>query len=362
MVKKLIILAIALIYIVSCQPKEASSKFSRFTESDLPSSITLSGKKYNLDFVVNPAQILLKDSIIIIAEKKSTNDDKIHILDRKSKKLIRNLGIDGVGPGEITIGYPLMDNGVKNEFWVYDGQQLKFCRFSLLDTSKLAVEQIRGLEIPGFITKATFTSSTNLLTTLVDGWGKYYEFSIEMDTIASFGNWKDMIANSDLPRKIKPEDLDANIVSNIFSGKLNGNLRNNIYVFAGNNVGYLDIIDLNNKEIKTIWGPDLNIPEFEVRYDQGFQMPQFDLRTLTIKYLDVYVGQASIFLLYSGKNFKDISSEERLNRVFEIDFNGKLLNQFQLDYPLYGFTVDEDSKLIYGLTTDKDPNLVEFQY
>jgi hypothetical protein len=359
---KINIRLIFIFLVISCQSNPDSSNRLAFTKSDFPKPTLLNGEKYNLDFIINPAQVIIKDSFLLIAERKSNENNKIHIIEKESKELVRNVGIDGVGPGEITMGYPLLDNGLKNEFWVYDGQQLKFSKFFIADSSKLATHQVKGLDIPGYITDAWFTSSNNLITKLVDGWEKYYEFSLEMDTIASFGNWMDVLETAELPSNIKKEDLDSNLIGYIFSGKLKGNISNGIFVNAGSHVGYFDVIDLNKKEIKTIWGPDPSIPSFEIRYDRGFQMPQFDLQTLTIKYLDVFVGKNSIFLLYLGKGFKELSSNKDLNRIFEVDFNGNMLNLYQLDYPLYSFTIDEGSKIIYGLSVDENPNLVEFKY
>jgi hypothetical protein len=359
---KYCIISLIVFLTVSCQSNSNSLNRLVFTESDLPKPTLLNGEKYNLDFIINPAQVIIKDSFLIIAERKSNENNKIHIIEKESKGFLRSVGLDGVGPGEITIGYPLLDNGIKNEFWVYDGQQLKFCKFFISDSSKLAAQQIKGLEIPGYITEAGFTSSNTLITKLVDGWEKYYEFSLEMDTIASFGNWNDILEIAELPSNVKKEELNPNLISNIFSGKFKGNIKNGIFVNAGSHVGYFEVINLNTKELKTIWGPDPTLPPFEIRYDRGFQMPQFDLQTLTIKYLDVFVGKDSIFLLYLGKGFKELSSDKDLNRIFEVDFNGGILNLYHLDYPLYSFTIDEESKIIYGLSVDENPNLVEFKY
>jgi hypothetical protein len=51
-----------------------------------------------------------------------------------------------------------------------------------------------------------------------------------------------------------------------------------------------------------------------------------------------------------------------LNRIFEIDYQGNILNHFHIDYPLMGFTVDEANRKIYGVTIDEDPGIVEFDY
>jgi len=36
--------------------------------------------------------------------------------------------------------------------------------------------------------------------------------------------------------------------------------------------------------------------------------------------------------------------------------------QYQLDYPPFGFALDEKDRSIYGVTVDREPNLVRFDY
>jgi hypothetical protein len=149
---KINLMVILIFFAISCQKKHDSSNRLGFAKSDFPNATLLNGKKYNLDFIINPAQILIKDSLLLIAERKSNENNKIHILKKENKELVKDVGVDGVGPGEITMGYPILDNGLKNEFWVYDGQQLKFSKFFVFDSSKLASHQVKGLDIPGYIT------------------------------------------------------------------------------------------------------------------------------------------------------------------------------------------------------------------
>ncbi|MDN3688064.1 hypothetical protein [Cyclobacterium jeungdonense] len=71
-------------------------------------------------------------------------------------------------------------------------------------------------------------------------------------------------------------------------------------------------------------------------------------------------GKERTYGLHLGKSFRNISDPDKLNRVFVFDYHGKILNQYSLDYPLTGFTVDEDNGIIYGLTVDEEPNVVAF--
>jgi len=61
-------------------------------------------------------------------------------------------------------------------------------------------------------------------------------------------------------------------------------------------------------------------------------------------------------VLYLGKSYRQISEETDLNRIFEIDYQGNILNHFHIDYPLMGFTVDEANRRYM------EPGIVEFDY
>ncbi|MFT7203112.1 MAG: hypothetical protein ACI8YP_001585 [Algoriphagus sp.] len=170
-----------------------------------------------------------------------------------------------------------------------------------------------------------------------------------------------MIKGKELQGGIEVSDLDANLISNIFQGTLKGSPDKRFFVKAGIGVDYIDIITIENHSIQTIYGPDKEIPEFSIGYWDGFQMPQFE-RDVKDSYLDVYPGTDTFFVLYFGKPYKELGSSNNLNRIFEFDYDGNIINQFQLDYPIYGFAVDEENRAIYGVTVDSEPNLVRFDY
>ncbi|MGM0946362.1 MAG: BF3164 family lipoprotein [Bacteroidota bacterium] len=167
-----------------------------------------------------------------------------------------------------------------------------------------------------------------------------------------------MLEEREFPNGIKTDELKPNAISYLFQGPIKGNINNNIYVKVGMVVDYIDIIDLSTK---TINGPRQDIQDFSISYNMGYQIPVFPSES-TERYIDLYVGEDSFFVLFFGKSYAQISDLENLNRIFEFDFDGKILKQYQLDFPLNGFTVDEAERYIYGVTVDREPNLVRFEY
>lgn len=353
---------ILILLLSACQTEVSTSEDSiYFTEEDLPQPIKLVGEKYSISEIINPRGIIVKDGLAVVFERKNKYDDKLHVIDLESRSYLRSKGIHGLGPGETTTITQIEFAEEKNRVWAYDPEVRKFSKYDLMDTIKLAEEEFRSPETEFFITSATLAKENTLLANLVDGWTKYLHLTTSGDTLATFGNWKDMIAGRELPNGYKEEDLDANLVSTIFQGTIKGDPSRKYFVNAGKKADFIEIIDFEKKESKLIYGPNHELPEFKISYSVGYQMADFG-RNSTSRYMDVYPGESSFFVLYSGKSFREISETDNLNRIFEFDYKGNILNQYQLDYPLFGFAVDEENKAIYGVTVDREPNLVRFDY
>jgi len=357
--KALYLLSIILLFSTCIQ--KVSDGAIYFTEKDLPKAIDLKGVKYSFPQIINPIGVFLKDGKAIVFERKSLTNDKFHIIDLKTEMYIQSKGVDGLGPGEITVISKIENSGDGDKIWTYDPEQRVFSKFNLGDTSKLAEEQFRAPETASYITEVVWTSDTTLLGNAVDGWTKYLHLSNSGDTLALFSDWKDMTKGKEFPRGLKANDMDANLVSNVFQGPLRASLDKRHFVKIGKSVDYLDVIDIQNQQVKTIYGPTQEIQDFKISLWDGYQMPVFS-NERTTRYSDAFAEKNSFYALFRGKPYRELSDPDNLNRIFEFDYDGNILNQYQLDYPIFGFAVDEENKAIYGLTVDREPNLVRFDY
>ncbi|MEB2781505.1 BF3164 family lipoprotein [Algoriphagus sp. C2-6-M1] len=361
-IKALYTFSLILLFSGACEQKVSDSDDAvYFTEEDLPEPIQLVGEQYNIPEIINPRGIMIKDGLAIVFERKNEYDDKFHVIDLKSGSYLVSKGIHGLGPGEITVISQIEDAGEKNKVWAYDPEVRKFSKYDLLETNKLAEEEFRSPQTEFFITYATWAKDQTLLANLVDGWTKYLHLTTSGDTLATFGNWKDMIKGKELPNGYNEEDLDANLVSTIFQGTLKGDPTKKYFVHAGKVADFIEIIDLENRSSKLIYGPSHEFPEFKISYSMEYQMADFG-RNSTSRYMDVYPGSSSFFALFNGKTYQELSDPDNLNRIFEFDYDGNILNQYQLDFPVYGISVDEENRAIYAVTVDREPNMVRFDY
>ncbi|SFT68418.1 TolB-like 6-blade propeller-like [Algoriphagus locisalis] len=347
-------------YLLSCNSKERDN-IIYFTEEDLPHPTELVGEKYNIPEIVNPKGLMIKDELAVVFELKNVNDNKFHVIDLSSGTYLQSKGIDGLGPGEITVISQIEDAGEENKVWAYDPEIRKFSKYDLLDSNKLAEEEFRSPETSFFLTRLTWGKGQTLFGSAVDGLTKYLHLTKEGDTLHLMGDWKETVRHWELPNGYTPEDLDPNLISTMFQGPIKSNANGEMVVKVGTGVDHIDIIDLDGYKSKTIIGPSQEFQRFDIAYSRGYQMPDFG-REKTTRYADVSLGENSFFALFRGKPFRELSSPENLNRIFEFDYEGNILNHYQLDFPVYGIAVDEENRAIYGVTVDREPNLVRFDY
>ena len=360
--RRLTIYTLFLFLLLGCESRLAKVEILKFTEKDLPTPRLLNGHKYDFPEILNPRGIAILGDKAVVFERKNSSDQKFHIIDIQKEVYYKSKGVHGKGPGEITVITYVESLQDPNKLLTYDPELNLFSVFNLLDSSRLAERQFKAPPTAFFITDVAFISDTTFLAHAVDGWTKYLHLTTTGDTLGTFGSWKDMIRGRVLPNGYLEEDLDANLVSNIFQGTLRINSTISYAVKAGQKVDYLEIVRLSDQTIITLIGPTHDIQDFEISNSAGYQMPAFPLETTTTRYSDVFAGEKSFFVLFSGKSYRQISEMTNLNRIFELDYSGRILAQYQLDYPLFGFTVDEKNRRIYGVTTDEEPNLVRFDY
>ncbi|WP_339904372.1 BF3164 family lipoprotein [uncultured Cyclobacterium sp.] len=336
---------------ISCSPSIEENKNEKiviFDEKDLPPAIALKGKKYNFTEFLDPKRILCVGDFLVVSEK--SNGDLLHILDMKSEKHIRSTGKNGFGPGEATMAWTLERGAENGSFWTYDLEQKIASMYAINDTSKLAQKQLRLGEIFYYIMEMTWASDTSIMASMVDGNDKYFEISLQGDTLATYGTWDSMIDRKDIP---------FNVISSIHQGSIKASPDKSKFIIAGRLRDYIDVLDKSSGKILSIRGPINEIPEFEVDYSQGY--PMASIISSRRIYFGSYAGKSLIYALYVGKDYKQISNPDKLNKVFVFDYQGNIQNNYELDYQLSEFTVDEDNGIIYGLTVDAEPNVVAFK-
>lgn len=69
-------------------------------------------------------------------------------------------------------------------------------------------------------------------------------------------------------------------------------------------------------------------------------------------YVGIKTTNDCIYLLYSGKEFKDPNHYSYSNIIYTFDWEGNPLNKYELDAQISSFEIDEKENKIYALHRD----------
>ena len=78
-------------------------------------------------------------------------------------------------------------------------------------------------------------------------------------------------------------------------------------------------------------------------------------------YTDINVTDSLVYVLYSGRSFKEHKLTWKESKyLFIYNWKGTLLKSYQLDVPITHFCLDENGQTIYGIANIPDPTIVKF--
>ena len=196
------------------------------------------------------------------------------------------------------------------------------------------------------------TPSGNYLGVARESESKILEFDSEGNLIASYGEFEAL--------KERP-DLNKIQVSLLSNGRFNGNLQNGIYVRASIFRDLLEVFNYKTKNIFSVMGPDLKLPEFEYQESKFGGMLSIE-PDVPSKYSGIAVSEHYIFALYSGYSYVDYTDSGLTAKEIRVfDLKGNPMWRFILDRSIIELAINEQTNEIYGLTTDEDPGIAVFQ-
>jgi hypothetical protein len=123
----------------------------------------------------------------------------------------------------------------------------------------------------------------------------------------------------------------------------------------------LDVINLKKGKIYSISSGKDELPKFDVVGPANNSRVVVDIDE-PYTFRDVYVGEASFFVLYCGRNQAEINQHHFLpSMIFQFDFDGKLISSFNLDRPIRSFVVIKERNEIVGISMDEESTLVRYK-
>lgn len=350
---KKLIQSLVFLLLISCVEKNENKVLSKkFGLDSFPVETSIQGEKIFIESVLNPNKILLKDGFLVVSEEGFGN--LLHIIKQDGLLYQSSIGKQGQGPGEIKTGIWELDRGInKGNFWAYDLQAKTFYEYSLEDTSSTAKRSIQQNEAWFLGYSMHWIDSNKIISYVSRDSFKFGIFDTLGNRISSLGPWS-------LEKEV--DESMGYALMGLYQGPIEYNFKSKILVFASSKFESFQIFNLKTGQVISLTGPGNIKLEYEINTDGNapFAILNPDIPR---GYIDVFVGEKSIFLAHIGKTYQEVQEMGELSRsIFQFDFQGNPLAYFQLNFPIKSIAVDEFSRKIYTVTDDKDPRIAVFNY
>lgn len=338
-----------LLLILSCSSDSISGKGAgekSFKRKDINEVFDLKGEKWNFDKILMPKNITHTKDYLAISDRGT--DPAIHILQKSNYKYMYSKGKKGLGPGEILDAWDFKRSTNENEIQVQSLQDKKLAFYNLQNDKELADSVLNVGQINTEIVYFELAQGNSIIAKPRTLKEKFIEFSREDGSIQnSWSTWENMVNVPETPNSV---------IASIFQGQIRTDKNRRYFGYGAIYSDFIEILDTKNGELIKIIGPDNIEHEFTVTSSLGYPMHKPSENSLT-GYIDLYFGEKHIYGLYSGLSTWQGYAKE----IYVFDYKGNPLKQFNLDYPTYRFSIDENEGKLYTTTVgEANPGLVVY--
>ena len=343
-----ILIASFITFLFSCNSKQAHYLDTHlFTLNDFRSSEQLEGKILKLDdLVMRPTDILTIDSLLITIEY--GGDKLFHIYNLKTQNQINKCIVIGQGPNDM----------LQPEFMQCDESFIKIVdlatstiyKYSTLDfISNPEPKYIHRTKLEKQIFLTAQQSEDNILGYSYGIEERLYKFDLTGKLTDSFINYPtSSIEYSDM------EKMDAFYMKFITNGS-------DKIVLCHYMTDLIEIYDINGVLQKRMHGPEQFLAHFK-------QIQDGPMGASPIKGMnrDAFMCPRNagneFFVLYNGRYIDDPNHTTSCNRLFSFSWDGTPQRIYNLNDPIFSFTVDTKNKKIYGISETPEFHIVEYSY
>ena len=301
------------------------------------------------DTIWHPVDITVKDTLLFL--KNLYTEYVYDIYNLKNNEKVNKFLQIGQGPDEFL--FPMIVQSMDDNVRIFDRRKaiLKEYLVSDLLGNQIPVS-IKDIPLRNnasakvaVLSDGAILASINMLPR--GGFDIYNSDGIFLDSIGKFPEFTQ--GNLSDAEKILSfqSDFTTNLTDRIFTSYLYTDL--------------IEIYDFKGNCIKRIHGPNQIPLAMDTRSASGGGTAARTIKGKTYACYSspVYAGN-EVFVLYFGELWENY--EERNFKIIVFDWNGKPLRMYELDTPLFTFTVDHKNKIIYGLTDSPEFRIIKFNY
>ncbi len=346
--KLILLLNIIGLFLILNSCKKTSTNVLDFNQETFVSAnkLTIEGLQ-----LMDPIQLLIKDSILIILENSSEN--LIKIIDLKRLTIINQFGKIGGGPEEYgSIGNAWFDVNDSNTLEVLDVQKQKIYIYNLNDIINNSFSPIKTILINKGTNKRIIfldmikTSKSYLGTGIFDE-GKFSILNHNGQFEESFQNYKN----------IDDFNLNNYNLGTIYQGRLTHNSKLRKFAFAVSAAPQLELYKYDQNTITSV----KIINHKEPLIQKNGHIVALKANN-PFAFIDITSDNKNIYVSYSGKTFlEDDVKADWCNHLLIYDWNGNPEIQIDLDCNIKNICCDTIWNKVLCISYNPFPQLVSIE-
>ena len=302
--------------------------------------------------LANPMRLLLVNDHLVMSDEDP--NAMLKVFDLKSKERKDDLGVNGYGPGEMMSTWTVSRGNGAQDFWVYDVQLKALNRYEIGQNQREAQKQISFKETPLGLNSVVYVNDSTFGSFFQDGRSIFTQLNDKGESIGQYGSWQALAQSN---------QTSSEIIAQVYQGFLSIHPEHTHYALSSTAVGTIHLMDLGNRKMYKILGPDGYVPNVSAVDIQGRMTYTPDVENSIHGYISVAFTNDALWALYSGNQWKGKPGEVfNGERVFKFSLEGDLQAVYELDTPVRCIVVDGENRIIYGASDEAEPDIFEFKY
>lgn len=334
----------------SCSSNKEYENTKYFNLESFKQTNILKGKSLFLEEpVMKPVKIYTIDSFLVLINVQSNL-----FIDRYNLNTLKKTGeyiSFGNGPEEmIAPTHMIIEDSTVN---ILDRGKKKILIYNKFDFClNQSPTPKRSIEFIDFINNMSFLKNNSIVTTIPTPEHLRLSFFNQNGKFLETKGEYPIIKNHKLNTIQKLAGYECNIVTNEEKDK--------IFV-AYKYTDLIEIYDINGNLIERKQGPEGFFPSIIVHDNGSEQTIGYEKGKTKDGYFSPIAYKNKIYVLYSGKSYDPDNYDFNSNYIFVFDWEGNPIQIYNLDTPIFSFTIDPRTDILYGLTNNPEFHIVMMQ-
>lgn len=333
-------------FVTACSPSPKKDNFS-FKHVDTLKYV----QTYLNDHIWgHPMSISYLDSKLLVSDERA-DVGLLHLIDCHDMTAVLDFGSKGQG---------------RNEFLMpFDFQVLNDTTLTLFDLASRSLHLLNLREIVNGIYEFPVCYKDTVLGTIKILPTKYDTFV----TLGFYENCMMKLQGRGMDTKLYGEypyrdDSERKIENRLrgmaYQGVFRSNPSKDKFVYAANSADILYFYSVTSKDIDLVRKYEYNYPEYITRV-QGESRATPMSPTNNRTFVDVTTSDKYVYLLYSGRNFKEIGLKAfEGGTIYVFDWEGNPVQKYILNIPITCFCVNPNDTELFAFSNMPEPTLVKF--